>query len=66
VAKHDATGALPDLSTLAVRVPMSPLRSIRLRASLGAKSVDEFVREAIEQQLRTDDGADLRPQTAPA
>ena len=54
---HDATGPLPDLSTLAVRVPISLLRSIRLQAALGTKSVDDFVREAIEELLRTDDGA---------
>jgi hypothetical protein len=51
VSTHDATGPLPDLSTLAVRVPVSLLRSIRLEAALGAKSVDDFVREAIEEQL---------------
>jgi len=54
---HDATGPLPDLSTLAVRVPVSLLRSIRLEAALGSKSLDDFVREAIEELLRTDDGA---------
>ena len=57
VTKHDATGPLPDLSTLAIRVPISLLRSIRLQAALGAKSVEDFVREAIEEQLRTDDGS---------
>jgi len=57
VTKHDATVPLPDLSTLAVRVPISLLRSIRLQAALGTKSVDDFVREAIEERLRTDDGA---------
>jgi hypothetical protein len=57
VTNHDATGPLPDLSTLAVRVPISLLRSIRLEAALGAKSVDDFVREAIEELLRADDGA---------
>lgn len=56
VTNHDATGPLPDLSTLAVRVPVSLLRSIRLQAALGAKSVEDFVREAIEEQLRSDDG----------
>ena len=56
VTKHDATGPLPDLSTLDVRVPISLLRSIRLQAALGAKSVDDFVREAIEESLRADDG----------
>ena len=56
VTKHDATGPLPDLSTLAIRVPISLLRSIRLQAALGAKSVEDFVREAIEEQLHTDDG----------
>jgi predicted HicB family RNase H-like nuclease len=49
----DETGLSPDLSTLAVRVPISLLRSIRLRAALGAKSLDDFVREAIEELLRT-------------
>ena len=57
VTQHDATAPLPDLSTLAVRVPISLLRSIRLQAALGAKSVDDFVREAIEELLRPDDGA---------
>jgi len=57
VTKHDATGPLPDLSTLDLRVPISLLRSIRLEAALGAKSVDDFVREAIEELLRADDGA---------
>jgi len=57
VTGHDATGPLPDLSTLAVRVPISLLRSIRLQAALGAKSFDDFVREAIEEQLAPDDGA---------
>ena len=56
VTKHDATGPLLDLSTLDVRVPISLLRSIRLQAALGAKSVDDFVREAIEESLRADDG----------
>jgi hypothetical protein len=56
VTSQDATAPLPDLSTLAVRVPISLLRSIRLQAALGAKSVEEFVREAIEEQLRSDDG----------
>ena len=56
VIQDDATGPLPDLSTLAIRVPISLLRSIRLRAALGAKSVDDFVREAIEKLLRPDDG----------
>ena len=56
VTKHDAIGLLPDLSTLAVRVPVSLLRSIRLQAALGAKSIEDFVREAIEEQLRSDDG----------
>jgi len=59
VTTHDATGPLPDLSTLAVRLPISLLRSIRLQAALGAKSVDDFVREAIEELLRTDDGGAL-------
>jgi hypothetical protein len=27
------------------------LRPIRLQAALGAKSIDDFVREAIEEQL---------------
>ena len=57
VTEHDATNPVPDLSPLAVRVPISLLRSIRLQAALGAKSVDDFVREAIEELLRTDDGA---------
>jgi hypothetical protein len=57
VTKHDVTGTHPDLSTLAVRVPISLLRSLRLQAALGAKSVEDFVREAIEEQLRTDDGS---------
>jgi len=57
VTKHDATGPLPDLSTLDVRVPISLLRSIRLQAALGAKSVADFVREAIEEELEPDDGA---------
>jgi hypothetical protein len=52
VTKHDTTVPLPDLSTLAVRVPISLLRSIRLEAALTAKSIDDFVREAIEEQLR--------------
>jgi hypothetical protein len=56
VTNHDTTGPLPHLSTLAVRVPISLLRSIRLRAALGTKSVEDFVREAIEERLRTDDG----------
>ena len=51
--KHATRPApLPDLSTLAVRVPISLLRSIRLQAALGARSVDDFVREAIEELLR--------------
>ena len=53
VTKHDATVPLPDLSTLAVRVPISLLRSIRLQAALTAKSIEDFVREAIEEQLRS-------------
>jgi hypothetical protein len=57
VTNHDATGPLPDLSTLAVRVPISLLRSIRLQAALNAKTLEDFVREAIEEQLPTDDGA---------
>jgi hypothetical protein len=57
VTKHDATGLLPDLSPLDVRVPISLLRSIRLQAALNAKSVEDFVREAIEEQLRPDDDA---------
>ena len=57
VTEHGATGPLPDLSTLAVRVPISLLRSIRLQAALGAKSVADFVREAIEEELEPDDGA---------
>jgi len=57
VSTHDAIVPLPDLTTLAVRVPLSLLRSIRLEAALGAKSLDDFVREAIEELLRTDDGA---------
>jgi hypothetical protein len=56
VTEQDATGLLPDLSPLAVRVPISLLRSVRLQSALGAKSVEDFVREAIEEQLRTDDG----------
>jgi hypothetical protein len=52
VTKRDATGPLPDLSTLAVRVPISLLRSIRLQAALGTRSVDDFVREATEELLR--------------
>jgi hypothetical protein len=56
VTKQDATGPLPELSTLAIRVPISLLRSIRLQAALNAKSLEDFVREAIEEQLRTDDG----------
>ena len=57
VTGHDATAPLPDLSTLAVRVPISLLRSIRLQAALSAKSFDDFVREAIEERLAPDDGA---------
>lgn len=56
LTQHDAIGPLPDVSTLAVRVPISLLRSIRLQAALGAKSADDFVREAIEELLRPDDG----------
>lgn len=43
---------LPDLSVLATRVPATLLRSIRLHAALDAKTLDDFVREAIEERLR--------------
>jgi hypothetical protein len=55
VTNRDAIDPFPDLSNLAVRVPASLLRSIRLQAALTAKSLEDFVREAIEEQLRTDD-----------
>ncbi len=46
------TGFLPDFSSLDIRLPISRLRSIRLQAALGAKTLDDFVREAIEDRLR--------------
>ncbi len=44
--------SIPEVSTLETRVPAALLRSIRLHAALGAKTLDDFVREAIEERLR--------------
>jgi len=36
---------------LQTRIPMTLLRSIRIHAALDLKSLDDFVREAIEERL---------------
>jgi hypothetical protein len=43
---------LPDLSTLQIQLPLSLVQSIRLHAALDAKTLEDFVREAIEELLR--------------
>jgi len=42
----------PDLSVLETRVPARLLRSLRIRAASEGKSVDDVVREAIEERLK--------------
>ncbi|HKA29378.1 MAG TPA: hypothetical protein VKH82_08390 [Candidatus Binatia bacterium] len=40
-----------ELDVLQTRIPMTLLRSIRIHAALDLKSLDDFVREAIEERL---------------
>lgn len=40
-----------ELDVLHTRISMTLLRSIRMHAALDAKSLDDFVREAIEERL---------------
>jgi hypothetical protein len=42
-----------DVSILRTRLPASLLRVIRQHAALDAKTLDDFVREAIEERLRS-------------
>ena len=45
--------ALAEDSLLKTRVPITLLRLIRQRAALDATTLDDFVREAIEEALRS-------------
>ena len=47
----DALAPVED-ALLKTRVPIALLRLIRQRAALDAKTLDDFVREAIEEALR--------------
>jgi hypothetical protein len=40
-----------EIDVLQTRISMTLLRSIRMHAALDAKSLDDFVREAIEERL---------------
>lgn len=46
------TDTATELYALHILLPPSLLRSIRLYAALGAMTLDDFVREAIEERLR--------------
>jgi len=50
---NTAPSAVPptELDVFQTRISMTLLRSIRIRAALDAKSLDDFVREAIEERL---------------
>jgi hypothetical protein len=48
---------LADDSVLKTRVPATLLRSIRMHAALDAKTLNDFVREAVEERLNRDGGA---------
>lgn len=45
-----------DLSLLETRVPAALLRLVRMHAALDAKSLDDFVREAVQQSLARERG----------
>jgi hypothetical protein len=55
----------PELALLETRVPATLLRPIRLHAALDAKTLDDFVREAIEECLRPGDDDELPPAAPP-
>jgi len=48
---HSDSTPLRELSRLQFRLPSSLLRSIRLQAALNAMTLNDFVREAIEERL---------------
>lgn len=50
-APAPSAAPVTDLDTLETRIPTTLLRSIRMHAALDAKSLDDFVREAIEERL---------------
>jgi len=52
-APNAAPSAVPptELHVLQMRISTTLLRSIRMHAALDAKSLDDFVREAIEERL---------------
>ena len=42
----------PDLVVLRIQLPKRLLRSVRIQAALDGKSLDDFISEVIEEQLR--------------
>jgi hypothetical protein len=48
----EAPSPVSDDDVLKTRIPASLLRKLRTRMALDGKPLDDFVREAIEEQLR--------------